>query len=497
MRKAYAIALAITTLSLAQNTLAQDFDTASLSRHVYILAHDSMQGRGFGTRGGRAAANYIERQLCEAGVEPWGGRYQHPFYSRVSQANLEGANVAGVIWPSRNDTINEFIVLGAHYDHLGYFRQDGDTLVYNGADDNASGTSVTLELGRWLARNRDRLRRPVIVAFFDGEEHGLLGSTQMVRSGALAGVPMSAMFSLDMVGMLAKHGGLRLDGHGSLGDAAGMVRATAERRGIVIKPKPPVMLGDTDTRPFAKAGVPAAHVFTGTVSPYHKPEDDAPLLDYRGMATIAKFMAEIVVELSNLPAESTSRTIASQKAGKEADIAPKQAITSKERYLSAGWMLSGVGAGTVYPDTFYDGKPGTAAAGGLWGRLRIARRLDLQAEALYQYRNGSHALGKFHMHALHVPVELRFKLLAPHYGDFAFYVSGGADYTYRFAGTAGGAAMDFAQAFQREGWGWHYSLGVDIDRVWLAFRETFGVTSMSRTENIQPQTRNLVLGIRF
>jgi Zn-dependent M28 family amino/carboxypeptidase len=104
-------------------------------------------GRGFGTAGGRMAADYIITQFKGAGIMPWQGSYLHPFISSGLMAKTEGANVVGWIEGSDSMLKGEYIVIGAHYDHLAYkINDDGTRVVFNGADDNASGVASIIEI---------------------------------------------------------------------------------------------------------------------------------------------------------------------------------------------------------------------------------------------------------------------------------------------------------------------------------------------------------------
>ena len=184
----------------------------SLEKHVHFLASDLLLGRGFGTPQGNIAAEYIAQQFKDAGVQAYQGTYFHHFNSRNGILNIPGINVVGIIPGNHPELKEEYIVLGAHYDHLGWKAHKGDTIVWNGADDNASGTATLIELGRNLATSQESLGRSVILVAFDGEESGLLGSHQILDDAVLPPHKVKLMFSLDMVGMYEAHGGLDMKG---------------------------------------------------------------------------------------------------------------------------------------------------------------------------------------------------------------------------------------------------------------------------------------------
>ena len=157
MNRITIIASALATFYCSVLSFAQQVDSNMLKDHVYYLASDSLMGRGFGTEGGRMAAKYITDKFKEVGLTPWQGQYLHSFISSSMMLKTEGANIIG--WVEGNDPVlkNEYIVLGAHYDHVAYKIVNGEKVVYNGADDNASGVASIIEIGRWLVLNRDRL----------------------------------------------------------------------------------------------------------------------------------------------------------------------------------------------------------------------------------------------------------------------------------------------------------------------------------------------------
>ena len=176
---------------------------ADAARHVQALADDAFEGREGGTRGGRAAAAYIVDQIAPIGYEPAG--------DNGSSYQLFGAglrNVLALLPGSDPELANEVVVIGAHYDHVGYgttrnsFGPFG--FVHNGADDNASGVAGLIEVMEAVLRLPEPPRRSILFAFWDGEEQGLLGSRHFlrVRPQLLAGKRLVFGVNLDMIGRL-------------------------------------------------------------------------------------------------------------------------------------------------------------------------------------------------------------------------------------------------------------------------------------------------------
>ncbi len=175
--------------------------SAELGHHVDVLADDAFEGREAGSRGGRAAGGYLVQLLEENHIQPAGddgGYYQ----------SLDGGyrNVLGMI-PGRDPQLQrEFIVIGAHYDHVGFgtprnsFGPTGS--IHNGADDNASGTAGVLEVLQAFTMLPEAPRRSILFAFWDGEEKGLLGSKHWTSFPTVPLKQVVLVFNADMIGRL-------------------------------------------------------------------------------------------------------------------------------------------------------------------------------------------------------------------------------------------------------------------------------------------------------
>jgi hypothetical protein len=204
-------------------------------------------------------------------------------------------NVVGRLPAGRQPSAGA-VVIGAHYDHLGlggmYSLAPESKEPHVGADDNASGTAVVLEVARSLAARRANLKHDVIVAFFTGEESGLLGSAYYTRTQADALKRAVAMINLDMVGRLREN---RIDvlGSDSATEWDAIVRAACSDLSLVCNPTGGGQ-GPSDQASFYTAGIPVLHFFTGTHRDYHKPSDRLQLINSSGAAKIAQLTERIV-----------------------------------------------------------------------------------------------------------------------------------------------------------------------------------------------------------
>jgi Tol biopolymer transport system component len=199
-------------------------------------------------------------------------------------------------------TSNEYIMIGAHYDHLGYgegsdSRQNANEhgQIHNGADDNASGCAAVLELAANFAAQKAPLKRGLIFAFWSGEEMGLLGSAHFADEPIVSNIV--AYLNFDMVGRL-RDDKLILQGTGS----SHVWSKLAEKRNIpsgfnlTLQEDP---YQPSDTTSFYPKGVPVLMFFTGNHDDYHRPTDDADKVNYNGVARITKFARAIVQDLAN------------------------------------------------------------------------------------------------------------------------------------------------------------------------------------------------------
>lgn len=207
------------------------------------------------------------------------------------------ANVAGIL-PGNGDS-KRVIVIGAHMDHLGMGTSTslsaGEHAVHNGADDNASGVAVVLELAKALSKT-DSAKRPFDLVFmtFGAEEMGLLGSKHYVTGlGERAKSDIVAMLNFDMVGRLGDEG-LQVAGVGTSSVWPDLVEGS---KGELVVKTTDDGYGPSDHGSFYEAGIPVLHFFTGSHSDYHKPTDDVDKINFDGAAKIGGMALSIVTAL--------------------------------------------------------------------------------------------------------------------------------------------------------------------------------------------------------
>jgi len=432
-------------------TTAQNTDVDMVEQHVSTLADDNMLGRGFGTSSGNEAAEYIVSQFIDAGIEPLLDDYYHRFIHRQGVLNINGKNVVGLVRGSDPELMNEYIIIGAHYDHIGWEFSGDDTVVYNGADDNASGTASIIELGRYFASHRSELKRSIILMAFDGEENGLIGSTRFVKDSVVSHDAIKAMFSIDMVGMYEPHGGVELSGIELLKDHAIFIDRGTAANSVVVKHTDAAIENRTDTAPFGNAGIPAIYVNTGIrESNYHQPEDDIEFIDFEGMVTIIDFMSELVMAMSqDETLAKANAMIALEKSGGMKRLNPGIKVNSGTTYLD-------------YPDAYFQSKNIFAVGIGFFLETRITQWISLQPEVIYETDGGEQDLGNMRTHSISTPVSLLITSPDPGNNGVRGYYQIGGYFTYSFAGKLGSSSMDFANDYNNQQFGLIIGGGIEV-----------------------------------
>ena len=286
-------------LSAARGSIRAD----DARRHVATLADDAFEGREGGSRGGRAAAAYIVDEIGRLGLQPAGddGGYLQPF------GGLR--NILALAPGSDPAMADELIVVGAHYDHVGYGTGENSFgpfgRVHNGADDNASGVAGLIELMEAVQRLPTAPRRPILFAFWDGEEKGLLGSRHFlrVRPAAVRGKRITFAVNLDMIGRLR---GERVEIYGARtarGLRSAVVRANVDPRnaaGLELVFDWDIT-DDSDHYPFIAAGVPTIMLHTGLHDEYHRPSDDVHTVNFAGIEPVTGLTLGLMLAIADQP----------------------------------------------------------------------------------------------------------------------------------------------------------------------------------------------------
>ncbi|MCA5004308.1 M20/M25/M40 family metallo-hydrolase [Sphingobacterium bovistauri] len=450
-------------LFITYNLSAQNINIDSLSKHVHFLASEELQGRALGTEGKDKATTYIVNQFERIGLIPYKNNYLQHFDLNFKLAWVKAKNIIGFVEGIDPELKNEFIVLGAHYDHLGP-KKDKSTF-YPGADDNASGVATIIELARYFQQHKPK--RSIVFIAFDAEESGLLGSKHFVKQLDINEKnQIKAMFSYDMVGMLNKNNGLNLKGIASL--VNGKEVAQKHAQDINLLDLSSDIEERTDTEPFGLTGIPAIHVFTGLKSPYHKPEDKANLLDYPGMKKVADYTAKVIADLANEEFVQAARSM--------------EAVKSDPKKINKPFSLGATGyfgfSRHLYNDEFYDAKEEVAYSIGFYANYKFSKRWAINVEALFDENTSQSVEGKFFRHSLLIPANVEFGNL--------LYINAGAYYKHHFSGKDGDIELDFNNQYRSNEWGYNYGVGLKFNKL------RFGWLQRNSLQSIFKQTSKVI-----
>lgn len=215
----------------------------------------------------------------------------------LERISTQSANVVGWLEGSDPELRAEIIVIGAHYDHLGWGQSGslhtGPPAIHYGADDNASGVAGVIELARSLARDPQRTRRSVCFVLFSGEELGLLGSSHFVKEPPFALEQVKAMLNMDMIGRLNAEGRLLVQGTGTAPHWPDLIRLCAQ--GLPLEP---ILtedgVGPSDQTAFVARRIPVLSFFSGVHDDYHRPTDTADKINFAGQVAILTLIRRIL-----------------------------------------------------------------------------------------------------------------------------------------------------------------------------------------------------------
>lgn len=290
----------------------QSISEQSAKASINFLVSDELEGREAGSRGGRVAGEYIVSMLRMMNISPLGDSYYQPFeacHNQVAQKgkwqvhpdsiaqlkkgvykHLQLNNILAKIEGKRTD---EYVIVGAHYDHLGIDPTLAGDCIYNGADDNASGVSAVLQLAKAFLASGQQPERTIIFAFWDGEEKGLLGSSYFVQNCSFIN-SVKGYLNYDMIGRNSNEAKPQLvdyfytEANAAFGE---WLKNDIKKYKLKLEPiyhpwdKP---VGGSDNGSFAKAGVPIIWYHTNGHPDYHQPSDHASRINWEKVVEITK-----------------------------------------------------------------------------------------------------------------------------------------------------------------------------------------------------------------
>lgn len=299
------IALSLILTVQLQQTWNQNITADALKKHVEYLASDELEGRGTPSKGLDMAADYIAAELKAGGVSPGNGA---SFFQETTwrTTGISVRNVVGLIPGTDEKLKDSYLLVTAHYDHLGMAKQ-GTDLIYNGANDNASSTSGIIEIGKAMVRAKPK-RSVVIIAFY-GEEKGLVGAEYYTNNPVFPLKKTIANVNLEQIGRTDDAEGARVNAAVMTGydfsDLGSTFTKVGTEVGVPVSGHPqysaPFFMA-SDNFMFALKGIPCATLCTAFEFPdYHQVSDHADKLDYSNMANVTRMIAHGVLKIANNP----------------------------------------------------------------------------------------------------------------------------------------------------------------------------------------------------
>ena len=346
MKKLVFLAIVSVTLFGCKKTTAYKNE---IKEDVAYLANDKLEGRQTGTEGEKIAADYLVNRFQNIGLEPKGSDgyiqsysfkpktdpHKEVEFTTNADSTITGRNIIGYI----NNNAKTTIVIGAHYDHLGYggegsLYREKDKAIHNGADDNASGVAVLLDIATRLKikneQSKIKDKNNYLFMAFSGEEMGLLGSNYFSKNPTIDAKSMNYMINMDMIGRMKADSTLAVYGVGTSPMFKQTLKANNEKFKLIQNESG---VGPSDHTSFYLIDIPVLHFFTGQHEDYHKPSDDSEKLNYDGMNLISDYIFDIIVDLDD------NGELAFRKTKNESEETPRFKV--------------GLG---VVPDYLFDGK---------------------------------------------------------------------------------------------------------------------------------------------
>ena len=287
----------------------EDVTTDELKEHITYLTSDKNSGRYPGGKVNKWIVNYIKKDFKKSNIPSYLKFYKQPFMAQLRvkkglmpKKAVKTWNVIGVIEGNDPNLKNEFVVLGAHYDHLGLgggpSTKSERIGIHHGADDNASGTSALLEIGEKLWAHKAELKRSVLLVAFGAEEQGLLGSKYFVDNPVVPLSNIKLMINMDMVGRLNEAKQVYMGGAGTFPGGVELMKELGPPLGLS-----PVVhagsVGGSDHVSFYKKNISVLGIHTGGHPQYHTPEDTLDLINFEGQKQVCDYIFNAIMKVAS------------------------------------------------------------------------------------------------------------------------------------------------------------------------------------------------------
>ncbi|MDX1328624.1 MAG: M20/M25/M40 family metallo-hydrolase [Arenibacter sp.] len=302
------ITLMIVLLGVNFSIAQADITEKELEDHIVFLTSENKLGRYPGGKINRKIVSYIIKDFKNSGIPAFNRSYKQAFKTKLRvkegeepKKEVKSWNVIGLI--EGNDPVlkNEYIVLGAHYDHLGMgggpSSKSDKIAIHYGADDNASGTSALLEIAEKLMANKPDLKRSILLVAFGAEEQGLVGSRYFVENSVVPLSQIKLMINMDMVGRLNNENHVYMGGAGTFPGGMELMKELAPPLGLT-----PIVhagsVGGSDHVSFYKKGISVLGIHTGGHPQYHTPEDTVEHINFEGQKLVSEYIYNAIMTVA-------------------------------------------------------------------------------------------------------------------------------------------------------------------------------------------------------
>jgi Zn-dependent M28 family amino/carboxypeptidase len=279
---------------------AESIKAADIQKHINYLASDALMGRRVPTPAGDTAAAYIMREFKAYGLKPVNGSYYQKVLWGKDNTKPPFNNVVGFLEGSDPELKKEILIIGGHYDHVGPWKNSkfGQDSIYNGADDNASGTAGVMVLAKTFCSMSERPKRSILFVAFGGEELGLVGSSFYCKNPLFPLEHTIAMLNMDMISR-NDPGMVYIVASKKSPDLAQINEKENEKIGLKLDYSQDVFIGSSDHAPFLAKKVPSLFFFTGITKVLHSPKDEADTIDSSKAERIARLVFYNAYYISN------------------------------------------------------------------------------------------------------------------------------------------------------------------------------------------------------
>ena len=324
-----------------------------LKADITILSSDEMEGRLIGSKGEKLASDYISKRFNELGLKGinYSDSYLQPFnvkpkvnpHSIIKDTStITGHNVIGFL----DNEATKTVIIGAHYDHLGYGEMGGSLFasdtkeIHNGADDNSSGIAAMLAIAERVKFKKLKTYNYLFLGF-SGEEEGLWGSNYYSKNPTIDLKNVAFMINMDMVGRLDEEKRIAIHGTGTAPIWDTVIDSVLVSDFQIKKHASGV--GPSDHTSFYINDVPVLHFFTGQHADYHKPSDDADLINYTGLEMLVDYIEELLLIMNDKPAPVFTKT--KDESTKAPSFKVTLGVIPDYLYNEAGMRIDGVNEG--------------------------------------------------------------------------------------------------------------------------------------------------------